>query len=118
MFKLPVAKLTAALLLLVPLAACQPPESPTTTNDATALPEAVSAPEQTIYTLAQFEALEDDATLADVEAELGEGELVSSMAIDGLPEQTVYQWLNPDGSNITLNFEDDVLAGKTQFGLE
>lgn len=112
--KTAIAPLFITALLLA--TACQPAAPPATEADTEATTEA--APVVEAYTLAQFEAIETGMTLEEVEADLGPGELVSSMAIEGMEDSTVYQWANADGSNITLSFTGDALTSTAQFGLK
>jgi len=115
-------KIITAIASIAPMTALMlfrcAPEPATTAEPVPEAQERAEAKPGQEYTLAQFESLETGMTLGEVEELLGaEGELLSTIAIDGMLEHSSRMWQNPGGSNMVLNFEGDRLTGKTQFGL-
>jgi hypothetical protein len=69
------------------------------------------------YTLAQFDQVTNGMTLAQVEAIAGVGELTVDQDIAGYTGQ-IYQYVNPDGSNMMMQYQNGLLIQKAQFGLQ
>jgi hypothetical protein len=102
------------LLLIAPLVACQPaapPDSPAST------PVEEKATKQ--LTMADYEAIPDEATLAEARTLLGsDGKEMSSSEVAGI-KTAIYIWENtPPTSNITLTFQNGKMVSKAQFGLK
>ncbi|MBE7381259.1 MAG: DUF3862 domain-containing protein [Leptolyngbya sp. SIO1E4] len=68
-------------------------------------------------TLEDYERLETGMSYDEVADILGEGEETARVAIEGAPLTISYQWMNPDGGNVLVTFQDDELASKAQAGL-
>ncbi|GAA0731786.1 DUF3862 domain-containing protein [Clostridium oceanicum] len=48
---------------------------------------------------------------------LGQGQLISTSSMQGI-STSIYSWINSDGSNITVTFQNGKFASKTQFELK
>ena len=70
------------------------------------------------YTAAEFAAVRNGQTLDQVAGEMGdEGEVQSEYTVGSTTTQT-RQWINEDGTNAAVMFEDGLVVGKSQFGLD
>lgn len=65
------------------------------------------------FSHAEYEQLKVGMTITDARSILGRGIEVSRTAT-----KATYVWKNPDGSKITVIFEEDKLKSKEQYGLE
>jgi hypothetical protein len=109
--------LLTAIAFLPILAACTP-EATAPTEPTEPVTEAPAPEPKEEITQADYEAIENGMNLEQVEELLGEGEVISQVETESLPTYTTVQWLNPDGSNITLTLEDGLVTSKAQFGLK
>jgi len=76
------------------------------------------APADDLVTIAKYSALRDGMKYAAAAKILGrDGEEMSSNNIAGV-KTVMYQWKNPDGSNMNAMFQNDKLVQKAQFGLK
>ena len=80
---------------------------------------------QQLVTFSEYKRIQMDMSYNQVIEIIGaEGEEISRNKIDGIPsvmnsiETTMYQWINSNGSNMNVVFQNDELMQKAQFGLE
>lgn len=70
-------------------------------------------------TLDNYKKINMGMNYKQVKAILGEGQLASQTSLDGdKDENEMYEWINDDGSNMNITFEDGKVSTKTQIELK
>lgn len=94
-------------------------------NDVLAVSSGKPSAPTPIITLAEYQQLQIGMSYSAATTVIGQGgEEMSRNKIDGIPgvmapvETIMYQWANPDGSNMNAIFQNDKLFQKAQFGLK
>ncbi|MCM8901330.1 DUF3862 domain-containing protein [Caldicoprobacter algeriensis] len=68
-------------------------------------------------TMEKYNKIQNGMTYEEVEAILGEGQLISESQI--MDQRTeIYTWINSDGSNMNVTFQNGKVEAKAQFGLK
>jgi len=79
---------------------------------------ATDTPHRPVISMGIFNAIAPGyTTYASLAPLIGPGELQVSSDSDGIKTES-YRWTNPDGSNMSLMFQNDVLVMKSQYGLQ
>lgn len=68
-------------------------------------------------TLEQYKQIETGMSYEKVVEILGQGEEVSSSEVSDI-KTTMYQWINSDGSNISVTLQNEKVVSKAQAGLK
>lgn len=68
-------------------------------------------------TMASYNRISNGMSYDEAKAILGPGEEMTRSTIAGI-DGAIYSWKNSDGSNIMLQFQNDKLIQKAQFGLK
>lgn len=101
---------------LIAIAGCGSAPAPDTAPEA-AEPVPTEATEtkqeETTITKADYDAISEGMTLAEVEELIGPGEEVSSTEFQGITT-TVVQWTNDDFSNLVLTVQNGEVVSKAQ----
>jgi hypothetical protein len=78
----------------------------------------------TIVTYSEYKSIRDGMTYQEVSSIIGQpGEETARNRMEGTPgvmepiETVIYQWSNPDGSNMSATFQNNKLVQKAQAGL-
>ena len=76
-------------------------------------------------TMEKFNKIQDGMSYSQVSSIMGDpGELGASTTMPGIPgimeklESKIYMWKNSDGTNMNVQFQNDKVMTKAQFGLK
>lgn len=68
-------------------------------------------------TLEKYNSVNEGMTLEEVISVLGQGDLTSQSKLMDI-ESYIYSWINKNGANCNITFQDGVVVMKSQFGLQ
>lgn len=111
-------KLFSAVILPLAFLLMSCDTSPQDTPQANTQPTETAGTAESRVTLSDYEAIQNGMSLAEVENLLGAGRELSTVDIEGIETTRVVEWANPDGTNMNVTFQGDLVIGKAQFGLE
>ncbi|WP_190768974.1 hypothetical protein [Microcoleus sp. FACHB-1515] len=107
----------AAVLIAVTVIAAAVPSYFNLKTHSPAEQQAIQLASQ-LMTLSEFEQIHPGLTIAQVSLLLGRsGEEISRAEVPEAPATALYLWQNPDGSRITVTFENGAVVAKSQSGL-